>query len=84
MTRIKRSMRLINSTDMSITEIAAQTGFSSTSRHYIRFFKAVTGKTPLKYRDAERTHGIRKSKSPPHGIVSRAAAISVCKEGVMH
>ena len=58
MTRIKRSMRLINSTDMSITEIAAQTGFSSTS-HYIRCFKAVTGKTPLKYRDAERTHGIR-------------------------
>lgn len=58
MTRIKRSMRLINSTDMSITEIAAQTGFSSTS-HYIRCFKAVTGKTPLKYRAAERTHGIR-------------------------
>ncbi|MGI6184532.1 MAG: helix-turn-helix domain-containing protein [Candidatus Fimadaptatus sp.] len=57
LTRVKRSMRLINSTDMSITEIAAQTGFSSTS-HYIRCFKSVTGKTPLKYREAERTHGI--------------------------
>ena len=57
LTRVKRSMRLINSTDMSITEIAAQTGFSSTS-HYIRSFKAVTGKTPLMYREAERTHGI--------------------------
>ncbi len=58
MTRVKKSMRLINSTDLSITEIAAQTGFSSTS-HYIRSFKAVTGKTPLKYREAERTHGIK-------------------------
>lgn len=58
LTRVKKSMRLINSTDMSITEIAAQTGFSSTS-HYIRCFKAVTGKTPLKYREAERPHGIK-------------------------
>lgn len=58
MTRIKKSMRLINSTELSITEIAARTGFSSTS-HYIRCFKSVTGITPLKYRKAERPRGAK-------------------------
>lgn len=53
MTRVKKSIRLVALTDSTITEIAAQTGFSSTS-HYIQCFKAVTGKTPLKYRACER------------------------------
>jgi len=43
--RISESKRLIISTDLSITQIAMNTGFSTTS-YYISVFKKLTGITP--------------------------------------
>ena len=52
--RLSESTRLLLTTDMSITEIAAELGFSDTC-HYIRKFKAAYGITPHKYRDKRRS-----------------------------
>ena len=49
--RVERSVELLSGTDMSIAEIAYDTGFSSTS-YYIKYFRELTGMTPLHYRKA--------------------------------
>ena len=48
--RLNESTRLLLTTDMSITEIAATVGFSDIC-HYIRKFKLAYNITPHKYRD---------------------------------
>lgn len=47
--RINESKRLLISTDQSITQIAMNTGFSTTS-YYISVFKKLTGKTPYSFK----------------------------------
>lgn len=47
--RIAQSIKLLTCTEMNITEISRQTGFSSSS-YYTECFKAEMGMTPLKYR----------------------------------
>ena len=47
--RVERSTDLLTGSTMSISEIAYETGFCSTS-YYIRHFKELTGMTPLQYR----------------------------------
>ena len=47
--RIERACRLIRETDISITEVAEQTGFSS-SRYFSTAFKQYMGVTPSQYK----------------------------------
>ncbi len=47
--RINQSMRLLATTDLSITEIALQTGFSSTS-YYIKTFRSLKNISPNQFR----------------------------------
>lgn len=47
--RINESKRLLISTDQTITEIAMNTGFSTTS-YYISLFKKATGETPYNFK----------------------------------
>lgn len=48
--RIQKSVELLTDTDMSITEISYETGFTSSS-HFTKTFHEVMGCTPLKYRN---------------------------------
>ncbi len=47
--RLTRSMELLDDTSMSVTQIAYETGFGSSS-YYIEKFRRKTGMTPAKYR----------------------------------
>lgn len=47
--RINESKRLLISSDQTITQIAMNTGFSTTS-YYISVFKKITGETPYKFK----------------------------------
>ena len=47
--RVKKAEMLLASTDMNVTEIALETGFS-TSSYFIRHFRAVNSVTPLDFR----------------------------------
>lgn len=47
--RIEQSMDLLKNTDLSITDISYETGFSSPS-YFGECFRAATGSTPLEYR----------------------------------
>lgn len=47
--RLQQSIKLLTCTDMSVAQIALQTGFSSSS-YYAECFRSKTGQTPLKYR----------------------------------
>jgi len=47
--RVSESKRLLMSTEQSITQVAMNTGFSTTS-YYISVFKRLTGKTPYSFR----------------------------------
>jgi AraC family transcriptional regulator len=49
--RIARSFTLLQNTNLSLTEIAFECGFSDQS-HFIRVFKAITGYSPNKIRKA--------------------------------
>ena len=51
--RLKRSIELLKSTDMTVTEIALACGFSGAS-YYAEAFRRETGKSPSQYR-AEQT-----------------------------
>lgn len=48
--RIARAMELLAATEKSVTEIAADTGFSDTS-HFIQYFRRQNGVTPKAYRN---------------------------------
>lgn len=48
-TRINRSILLLNTTNLSINEIASQCGFSD-ANYYTRTFKKIKGITPMMYR----------------------------------
>ncbi|MBQ8518717.1 MAG: helix-turn-helix transcriptional regulator [Agathobacter sp.] len=48
-TRINRSILLLNTTDLSVSEIAAQCGFAD-ANYYTRTFKKLKGTTPMAYR----------------------------------
>ena len=52
--RLKKSAQLLLSTSLSVSEIAAQCGFSSPS-HLAESFKRAYGRSPGQYRDAGRT-----------------------------
>ena len=52
--RLKKAALLLDSSDLSITEIAYRTGFSD-SNYFIRQFKKFSGTSPLKYRAGD--HG---------------------------
>lgn len=54
--RVNQSLRLLSSTDMSITEIALSVGFSSTS-YYIQTFKKHKNISPNKFRKMFRGEG---------------------------
>lgn len=47
--RIQKAMKLLRSTDLSVTEIALQTGFND-SNYFARQFRKITGCSPVKYR----------------------------------
>lgn len=48
--RIKEAQRLLLKTDMSVSDVAISVGFKSTT-HFGRAFKALTGISPLSYRN---------------------------------
>lgn len=48
--RIEQAIHLIETTDLSFSEIADRTGFS-TSRYFSTIFKQYTGFTPTQYRN---------------------------------
>lgn len=50
--RVERAAYLLRTTNMTVTEISAVTGFSAAS-HLCRVFKEEYGKTPAEYRKAE-------------------------------
>ena len=52
--RIERACRLIRETNISITEVAEQTGFSS-SRYFSTAFKQYMGMTPSQYKNGPQT-----------------------------
>ena len=52
MARIKKAQLLLAQTSLSVSEIAEQTGFS-TSSYFVRTFKTITGSTPLPYRKSQ-------------------------------
>lgn len=52
--RIRKSLQLMDETNMSILEIAIQVGFDDQS-YYTKIFKKVTGKTPRQYKNAQAT-----------------------------
>lgn len=52
--RLRKSMELLHDTDMSITEIALSTGFSSAS-YYAETFRKMLGKSPKEYRNIDAT-----------------------------
>ncbi len=54
-TRIHQSLILLNTTTLSIQEIAVQCGFAD-SNYYARTFKKLLGQSPKGYRDAIRIH----------------------------
>lgn len=47
--RISRAREFLNSTELSVTEVAMRCGFNDTS-HFIQYFKMKTGLTPFEYR----------------------------------
>ncbi len=47
--RITKSLEMLNSSDMSVTDIAYACGFNSAS-HYTKTFREMLGCTPLKYK----------------------------------
>jgi signal transduction histidine kinase/CheY-like chemotaxis protein len=53
--RLQRAQQLLDSTDLSITEIAAETGFAEIS-HFTHTFKRETGISPHAYRRGQRPH----------------------------
>ena len=55
-TRIMNAKRKLMETNLSITEVANQTGFSSIT-HFNRVFKALEGKSPSNYRRANKNQG---------------------------
>lgn len=56
--RIESAKRLLENTSYSMIEIAIDTGFSN-RQHFTRCFKAITGITPGKYREANAKNNIR-------------------------
>ncbi len=48
--RVARAMELLDTTEKSVTEIAAETGFSDAS-HFIQYFRRQNGITPKEYRN---------------------------------
>ena len=50
---MEKAIDLINSTDMTFTEIAEKIGFT-TSRYFSTTFKQYTGETPTKYKEKQR------------------------------
>lgn len=55
--RLKHSIELLSgSTDLSVSEIAVQSGFSSSS-YFIKTFKSVYGITPSAYRESQKETG---------------------------
>lgn len=55
--RITKSMELLTTTDLSVTDIAFQTGFTSGS-HYTKTFREMVGCTPTEYRNTNPGVGI--------------------------
>lgn len=47
--RVARSMELLNTTDLSVTEITFAVGFNNFS-YFIKYFKKLEGMTPMEYR----------------------------------
>jgi AraC-like DNA-binding protein len=54
LTRIKEAQRLLRETDLSITEVAAASGFGNFS-HFGKTFKKITRVTPRAYRNGAKT-----------------------------
>ncbi|MFR9066176.1 MAG: AraC family transcriptional regulator [Faecalibacterium prausnitzii] len=57
--RIEAAQKLLETTELSISAVAEQTGFASAA-HFRRVFREVMGTGPLQYRK-----GHKKSKTPP-------------------
>lgn len=47
--RLKQSFRLLEETDLSITDVCLECGYNNLG-NYLRSFKKYAGTTPLKYR----------------------------------
>ena len=61
--RVEHAKELLASTDMTIREISAQTGYYD-SGSFIRRFKQVTGETPLQYRRGRGEQGSEPDNGP--------------------
>ena len=68
--RIERATALLRETDLSITDIAFQTGWSSLGT-FGRTFRDVTGETPQRVRDRERAES--RAPAPVPACILRAA-----------
>ncbi len=68
--RVEKSMELLSDRALSVTEIAAQSGFGSPS-YYAETFRSLTGKTPSEYR----RHSAHGSISAQMGARRRRAAL---------
>ena len=51
--RIEAAQKLLETTDLSINDVAEQTGFASAA-HFRRVFREVMGMGPLQYRKGHR------------------------------
>jgi signal transduction histidine kinase/DNA-binding LacI/PurR family transcriptional regulator/AraC-like DNA-binding protein len=60
--RIRRAREMLDSTDLTVTEVAMATGFSSVS-HFTRTFHRVVGVSPRAYRRGGRTQPLRTDRS---------------------
>jgi transcriptional regulator GlxA family with amidase domain len=52
--RIRRAMNLLGSSELSVAQIAAETGFESHA-YFSRFFRKETGISPIEYRRSQST-----------------------------
>jgi transcriptional regulator GlxA family with amidase domain len=53
--RLEHARLLIETTEASVSEVAANAGFKNTS-HFVRIFKDTYGKPPLQYRQVTLVH----------------------------
>ena len=51
--KMARAKHLLTTTELSVTDVAEQTGFADYN-NFIQRFKKVTGHTPLQYRKKEK------------------------------
>ena len=78
--RIEAAQKLLETTELSISAVAEQTGFASAA-HFRRVFREVMGTGPLQYRKrkvGKLMKGTSKIKTPPVPSTGTAQGVFVC------